>query len=525
MPRPTDTRTDGRPALVAALGNAERRRRALDRADALITLGQTDVDGIDEALAAALDDAADWPEVRVLVLHAMAARATFTRTDTTEICDELHRTAVAHGMRAMEAIALCYRLEATADPRGAVPFDALVEIRLLLDDARQPVRDRVAGLIALAELYGQFRLHAQEDDTLVEVARLAEQLDDPTRTSAVTAANQALAAAVAVLDAAEAGMVEEATLARRRLDHVAHGPSWELLPTPWRRRLEAYRRLAGAVVDGETLSGGEVDDLVRGVDGDTDIVTLLGLVTPIESWPGAPDIESVSPDRINAARFLHTRALDLNGPASRVCEAHRRHARSLAAKSWQVRRAAGSALAERIASRRLDAERRSLEMQVLTDPLTGVRNRRAFEAALERAAGEPSTLVTLDLDRFKAVNDRWGHQIGDVVLQRVAAALAATVGFELHGRLDAAEGGPLVARVGGDEFVVFVGGDDGVAGRRLAAELEAAVEAVDWSGLLGDDVQRVTVGVACGPCEPALFEASDLDMYDRKPRHEARISH
>ncbi len=524
MLRSNETRTDGRPALVEALGNAERRRRALERADTLITYGQTDVDWIDEALATALNDAEDWPEVRVVLLHAMAARATFTRADTAEIRDELYRTAVAHGMRAMEAIALCYRLEATADPRGAVPFDTLVEIRILLDDARQPVRDRVAGLIALAELYGQFRLHVQEDDTLVEVARLAEQLVDPTRTSAVTAANQALAAAVTALDAAEAGMVEETTIARRRLDDVVTGPSWELIPTPWRHRLEAYRRLVDAVLDGETLSVGEVDDLVRGVDGDSDIPTLLRLVTPIGSWPSVPDIDTVGPERINAARFLHTRALDLAGATTRVSEAHRQHARMLAAKTWQVRRAAGSALAERIASRRLDAERRSLEAQVLTDPLTGVRNRRAFEAAIERTAGEPVTIVTVDLDRFKSVNDRWGHQTGDVVLQRTAAALAAAVRFELHGRLDQAEDAPLVARVGGDEFVVFVHGADEVAGRRLAAELEIAAEAVDWSGLLGEHVQRVTVGVACGPCEPALFAASDLDMYDRKRRHEARIS-
>ena len=79
------------------------------------------------------------------------------------------------------------------------------------------------------------------------------------------------------------------------------------------------------------------------------------------------------------------------------------------------------------------------------DPLTGVCNRRAFDAALDRAAatGEPYALILIDLDDFKRVNDEQGHPAGDAVLCSVAVA-ASTI----------ARKGDCVARIGGDEFAV-----------------------------------------------------------------------
>jgi diguanylate cyclase len=86
-----------------------------------------------------------------------------------------------------------------------------------------------------------------------------------------------------------------------------------------------------------------------------------------------------------------------------------------------------------------------------TDALTGLSNRRAFDAALRDAAGDAmnagSTLafVLLDIDHFKMVNDHWGHPAGDEVLSQVAATLTRTV-----------RGGDLVARYGGEEFAMIL---------------------------------------------------------------------
>lgn len=96
---------------------------------------------------------------------------------------------------------------------------------------------------------------------------------------------------------------------------------------------------------------------------------------------------------------------------------------------------------------RLEGARSAAEEQALTDTLTGLRNRRAMDAALHRmlAAGLPFALVHLDLDFFKRVNDTRGHAAGDHVLIAAAQTLR-----------QATRAGDTVARVGGDEFVILL---------------------------------------------------------------------
>jgi diguanylate cyclase (GGDEF)-like protein len=93
---------------------------------------------------------------------------------------------------------------------------------------------------------------------------------------------------------------------------------------------------------------------------------------------------------------------------------------------------------------RLQGDKQTAETEALTDTLTGLRNRRALTQSLERLmrSGTPFGLMHIDLDYFKAVNDKLGHAAGDHVLRRVAQMLDAEI-----------RGQDTVARVGGDEFV------------------------------------------------------------------------
>ena len=121
----------------------------------------------------------------------------------------------------------------------------------------------------------------------------------------------------------------------------------------------------------------------------------------------------------------------------------------------------------------------------LADPLTGLLNRRALMAAAAQAAPDPLALAMFDLDRFKGINDNFGHVAGDAVICSV-------------GRMMAAELGPFgcVARIGGEEFALL---SSGVSPEALAAHLIAFCDRVRSTPVLVDGLAlRVTVsaGVA-----------------------------
>ncbi|HOX17686.1 MAG TPA: sensor domain-containing diguanylate cyclase [Spirochaetales bacterium] len=108
----------------------------------------------------------------------------------------------------------------------------------------------------------------------------------------------------------------------------------------------------------------------------------------------------------------------------------------------------------------------------LTDVLTGLRNRRGFEAAageaLRDARSRGAALVYVDLDRFKEINDRYGHAEGDTALKAAAALLVRNT-----------RDGDLAARLGGDEFAILARGGDGEAAQRLAERFGALVD--EWN--------------------------------------------
>src|SRR5204863_8360086 len=107
-----------------------------------------------------------------------------------------------------------------------------------------------------------------------------------------------------------------------------------------------------------------------------------------------------------------------------------------------------------------------LEHRSLTDPLTGLFNRYHFDATMTREIARcrrysvPLSLLLVDVDRLKLLNDRWGHPAGDQALSRVAAAIQKSL-----------RGTDIAARLGGDEFAIILPDTDAVAGLIVATRI------------------------------------------------------
>ena len=146
------------------------------------------------------------------------------------------------------------------------------------------------------------------------------------------------------------------------------------------------------------------------------------------------------------------------------------------------------------------------------DALTDVLHRGGFFGMLPDDLGStPTTVLAVDLDGFKAVNDRLGHAAGDVVLCQVAERLRQVVGPE-----------PIVARLGGDEFVVvLVGTDDAAAAEELAGRIgEAVAHPIACIG--GPVAVTASIGVVVdggsGRTMDDLLAEADQGMYRSKAR-------
>jgi len=152
------------------------------------------------------------------------------------------------------------------------------------------------------------------------------------------------------------------------------------------------------------------------------------------------------------------------------------------------------------------------------DPLTGVANRRAFNRALAELQHRAGTaragaLIVIDLDNFKYVNDRLGHQRGDDVLRHVARAIRRRV-----------RDTDLVARLGGDEFAVVLQGVDAERAQAVADDLRAGIREA-FTDLPPRAALDASVGVASlGPEGRAgdvveLVASADAAMYRVKRAH------
>lgn len=179
-------------------------------------------------------------------------------------------------------------------------------------------------------------------------------------------------------------------------------------------------------------------------------------------------------------------------------------------------------LEEHVITAKRRAEQRAREATLLasTDELTGIANRRAFMGQLDREIagaaefGWPLAVAMFDVDHFKAVNDRYGHAVGDRVLQLIAARAAAVV-----------RGGDLVGRLGGEEFGILMPGASLEEAALVAERLREAMEAARD---MDESLPGVTISIGIAAREgqrnaAELLAAADVALYAAKGEGRNRV--
>nr|MDT0662882.1 GGDEF domain-containing protein [Micromonospora sp. DSM 115978] len=211
---------------------------------------------------------------------------------------------------------------------------------------------------------------------------------------------------------------------------------------------------------------------------------------------------TISAETLGAAEHARLRSLAFarSGDHAAAHRADRYAFRLAAQRNDRLRDVYVDGIAARIDHEEMRREAARFEGEALTDPLTGLPNRRRLEryvAALV-ARGERAALGVADLDGFRAVNDAHGHHSGDLVLQRIAGVINRAM-----------RRGDFVARYGGDEFVVVLPGAGMIEAAEVSRRIRAAVRAEDWESL----VPGTPVGISVGFAEVAVTGSGTRDVF------------
>lgn len=294
-----------------------------------------------------------------------------------------------------------------------------------------------------------------------------------------------------------------------------------------------------ATLSREAFAATETAVLLRDETGAMQVVggvnPLAGIVPPIHSLRNTADVIAVHADDaepqfpvlaagLRGARLesLSIAPLMHEGESLGVLVCFFRRHRDFDERSFDLKRALGRQAAQTLVRIRLQ---RRLEHLALYDQLTGIPNRQLLAQSLDTAIGiaeranEPLALVFLDVDEFKAINDRWGHAAGDTVLREMASRLR-----------EAVRAGDVVGRIGGDEFVAICANSDLHDGESIAERILAVThEPIVFHGV------PLTVAMSAGiatyrpdtdprPTGDQLLIRADAAMYSSKTAGKGRVT-
>lgn len=212
--------------------------------------------------------------------------------------------------------------------------------------------------------------------------------------------------------------------------------------------------------------------------------------------------------------------------AQREVLAQERKVRLAQEETLAIQREANQMLEARVQERTQELERLNHQLLELsaTDALTGLKNRRYFEQSFEAAhvrafrLKSPLSVLVLDIDHFKSLNDTYGHTVGDDCLRSIARTLRESL----------ARTQDLVARFGGEEFVVLLPDTDRSGAIRVAEKIRLAVEQTEF--MVAEQKLAVTVSIGVATQIPAgpdqqheLFRKADEALYEAKAAGRNRV--
>lgn len=531
--------TEGAPGITAP-GRDDRspsdervtldRALARDRAQWLVKELQDCVPGAPDEVTALLAQAreAGWPEVVRAALYAGAVAALVANDGgLRHAVSTLRQQAELDGEPVMEALALALGSWAEighGDPEAAVAADAdLGRATVILDVAEGLDQcdsyERASAHIAAAVSYGYRRLWELED----EQYRRAEDVlivGEEKFLRTVVLFNRAelqMKWACALREIGELGDLE--LHCRLGTQAVRAAQQVEMART-WRTDLSIMQLMLAA------LLGEDVADIAEGLGPD---LPGPGYELAAHRWLAAALCDA-SHDRRPSSLERATLALAAIDPTTRPTEydlclsllaeqsepaigdvSHAlRYARRQARLRWQSRLTALASMRSLVHGERLRGEHALFRRHAFVDDLTGLANRREFQrfmAVMAHKGVERLTLVLCDVDRFKEVNDKWGHPVGDMVLVEVASLLGASV-----------RSADLAARLGGDEFVLLLDNVEPGAAEVRATAIVRDVAERSWAHVQPGLEVRVSVGLAVGHSGRAdqLLSRADVALYQAK---------
>lgn len=472
-----------------------------------------------------LADRRGWPEVSVRARVARGMLAIRAGRVPLDVADEICRLAERGGDPAVLAGALAFRSSLVVSVghqpmTSAAEADLAVAVVLLEQEQGDPL-ERTAAHVACGitfrglDLWERALAHCQ---AAARIDPIAEEPALAAHAAELAALRHAIEYNMVDLETNYAcalfvaGEIEQAlahgAAARHRYAQIAAAGDWQ---PGWLADLAAcvllVRALAGEDVSAQASAVADDDDASPHQVGYALVALALSLIRadPVTARRRAEEAVDVL-GVVDMAPVL-TLAMELSADLE-AAPAGRRAAKAQMADVWASHRRDADAMEGLIDAERLRARSRELERHAHLDDLTGLANRRGFSRYLETLVSRGHrrlSLLVVDLDRFKAVNDRYGHPTGDEVLQQVARVLGSLV-----------RSSDLAARLGGDEFLVVL---DDVTTAEAVRRAETIVRVLAEAGFGPAATPiSVSVGVATGP--PALFDrillAADGALYRGK---------
>jgi diguanylate cyclase (GGDEF)-like protein len=489
-----------------SLGRAEARVRAFELIQA-VQIGDTEAP-VELAALVAQTQACDWSELVRIGMFGRAVEA-WTAGESTALAAHLYELIAlsrAAGDQCLSALGLAMRAAFVIDGSlgaGAPTFDGdLAEAMVLLERSGGGALEMISALTACGIAFDYRSLWELSEEVYAAALSLEPE-------AATTVVGLTLLAAV-MFNRAEAQVgwagrlrqINDTAAIEERLQtwpEVVAAVERFGVPEAWKPELVALGLLMEALAGRDVTEAAEralaAPDGFTRPSGHLELARAFSIFTTRGAAAG-PDV-SRALAAIDAEIFpqLHELALYLAAEVEAVAgpSAGARYARFHIERRWADRLTQLGAMRSRISAERMRAELERVSSEVSRDDLTGIGNRRAltrYTADLRRSDVKAVAVLMIDLDAFKAINDRYGHGVGDAVLSRIASILAASV-----------RPTDLAIRLGGDEFLVILPGVDEEVAIQRAAALTAAVAAQPWPELGPGLSVAASIGVAVGPLD------------------------